>query len=93
MDQGQLPPEKKELLLKITRAQFTTLGQVEAMRKRLAELETAYEELKSGQVKISDTVYPGVKITIGSLIKPVQEELRFVTFYADAGEIKFRPLR
>ena len=93
MDQNQLPPEKKELLLKITRAQFTTLGQVETMRKRLAELETAYEELKSGQVKISDTVYPGVKITIGSLIKPIQEELRFVTFYADAGEIKFRPFR
>ena len=93
MDQNQMPPEKKELLLKITRAQFTTMGQVETMRKRLCELEAAYEELKNGQIKISDYVYPGVKITIGSLVKPIQEELRFVVFYAEAGEIKFRPFK
>ena len=93
MDQKQMPPEKKELLLKITRAQFTTMGQVETVRKRLCEVEAAYEELKSGQIKISDYVYPGVKITIGSLVKPIQEELRFVIFYADAGEIKFRPYK
>ncbi|MBP2667414.1 MAG: Flagellar Assembly Protein [Firmicutes bacterium] len=93
MDQGQMPPEKKELLLKITRAQFTTMGQVETMRKRLGELETAYEELRSGQIKISDYVFPGVKITIGSLIKPIQQEVRFVTYYAEAGEIKFRPFK
>ncbi len=93
MDQNQMPPEKKELLLKITRAQFTTMGQVETMRKRLCELESAYEELKNGQIKISDYVYPGVKITIGSLVKPIQEELRFVVFYAEAGEIKFRPFK
>ena len=93
MDQSQLPPEKKELLLKITRAQFTTMGQVETMRKRLCEVEAAYEELKGGQIKISDYIYPGVKITIGALVKPIQEELRFVTFYAEAGEIKFRPYK
>ena len=93
MDQNQMPPEKKELLLKITRAQFTTMGQVETMRKRMFELEAAYEELKNGQIKISDYVYPGVKITIGSLVKPIQEELRFVVFYAEAGEIKFRPFK
>lgn len=93
MDQSQLPPEKKELLLKITRAQFTTMGQVETMRKRLCELESAYEELKGGQIRISDYIYPGVKITIGALVKPIQEELRFVTFYAEAGEIKFRPYK
>ena len=93
MDQNQMPPEKKELLLKITRAQFTTMGQVETMRKRMFELEAAYEELKNGQIKISDYVYPGVKITIGPLVKPIQEELRFVVFYAEAGEIKFRPFK
>ena len=63
------------------------------MRKKMAELEIAYEELKGGQVKVSDYVYPGVKIVIGSLVKPISEEYRFVVFYADAGEIKFRPFK
>lgn len=93
IDPESLPPEKKELLLKLTRAQFSTLGQVDTMRKRMCELETAYEELKGGQIKISDFVYPGVKIVVGPLIKPIQEEVRFVTFYSDAGEIKIRPFK
>ncbi len=93
IDKAKLPPEKQELLLKITRAQFSTMGQVETMRKKMAELEIAYEELKGGQVKVSDYVYPGVKIVIGSLVKPISEEYRFVVFYADAGEIKFRPFK
>lgn len=93
IDKNKLPPEKQELLLKITRAQFSTMGQVETMRKKMAELEAAYEELKGGQVKVSDYVYPGVKIVIGSLVKPISEEYRFVVFYADAGEIKFRPFK
>ncbi len=93
MDQNQMSPDKKELLLKITRAQFTTMGQVESLRKKLDELEIAYEELRGGQIKISDYIYPGVKIVIGQLVKPIQEEFRFVVFYADSGEIKFRPLK
>jgi len=93
IDQNLLAPEKKDLLLKLTRAHFTTLGQVETMRKRMCELEIAYEELKGGQIKISDYVYSGVKIVIGALVKPIQEDARFVTYYAEAGEIKFRPFK
>lgn len=93
MDQNSLSPDKKELFLKLTRAQFTTLGHVNSMRQRMNELEAAYEDLKDGQVKISDIVFPGVKIMIGSLVKPVQEIFRYVIFYAEAGEIKVRPFK
>lgn len=93
IDPNLLPPEKKELLLKITKAQYSTMGQVETMRKRLTEVEAAYEDLKGGQIKISDYVHPGVKIVIGALIKPIQETSRFLVYYMDAGEIRFRPLK
>lgn len=93
LDPAQMTPEKKELQLKITRAQFTTMGQVDAMKKRMAVLETAFDELRGGQIKISDYVYPGVKIVVGALVKPVQQEHRFVVFFAEAGEIKFRPYK
>ena len=77
IDQNLLPPDKKEMMLKLTRAQFSAMGQVETARKRLCELESALEELRGGQVRISDYVYPGVKIVIGSLVKPVQETARY----------------
>ena len=93
IDQNLLPPDKKEMMLKLTRAQFSAMGQVETARKRLCELESALEELRGGQVRISDYVYPGVKIVIGSLVKPVQETARYITYYADAGDIKIRPFK
>ena len=93
IDQNLLSPEKKEMMLKLTRAQFSAMGQVETSRKRLCELEAACEELRGGQVRIADYVYPGVKIVIGSLVKPIQEITRYVTYYADGGDIKIRPFK
>ncbi len=69
------------------------MNQVETMRKRMGELEDILDNMKAGQIRISDYVYPGVKIVLGALIKPIQDMLRFVVFYAEAGEIKFRPLK
>jgi len=93
IDPNLLPPDKKEMLLKLTRTQFTLLGQSETKRKRITELEAILDDMRGGQIKVSDYVYPGVKIVIGSLVKPIQETIRFVVYYADAGEVKFRPFK
>ena len=93
MDLNMLTPEKKEMLLKLTRNQFVTKGQIEAKRNRLCELETELEELKGGQIRIADYVFPGVKVVIGSLMKPIQEIARYVTYYADGGDIRIRPFK
>lgn len=60
--------------------------------KRLCVLEAGLEELKGGQVRISDYAYPDVKIVIGAVIKPIMEISRYVTYYADGGEVLIRPL-
>ena len=88
MDQRTLPDDKKEMLLKLTKAQFQLAGQVETMRNRLLEIELAFEEMKHGKIKVSDTIHPGTKIVIGSLVKPIRETAQFVTYFAEDGEIK-----
>lgn len=93
IDQRTMPNDKKEMLLKLTKAQFQLAGQVENMRNRIIEIELAFEEMKHGRIKIADTVYPGIKIVIGSLVKPVREITRFVTYYAEEGEIKTAPYK
>jgi len=90
---ADLPPEKREMMLKLTKAQFHLAGQVEAMRRRIAEIELLFEEMRYGRIRVSDTVYPGVKIVIGTLVKPIRETLKFVSFYADEGEIKIGSFR
>ncbi|HEY3426930.1 MAG TPA: FapA family protein [Negativicutes bacterium] len=88
MDQSTMPPEKKEMLLKLTKVLFNLVGQIETMRNRLNEIELALEEMRFGRIKVADTMYPGVKVVIGTLIKPIREALKFVSLYADEGEIK-----
>lgn len=88
LDQHTIPPEKREMLLKLTKAQFHLVGQAETIRTRMATIEGEFEEMRAGRIKVSDTMYPGVKVVVGTLVKPVRDILKFVSLYAEDGEIK-----
>ena len=88
MDQHSMPPDKREMLLKLTKAQFHLVGQVDTMRTRMTAIEGEFEEMRAGRIKASDVIYPGVKVVVGTLVKPVRDTLKFVSLYAEDGEIK-----
>ena len=83
-----LSQEKKEVLLKLTKAQFPLSAKVESLRKRLIEIEESFEDLKTGKIRVSDVIYPGVKVVIGSVLKNIREEQKYVSFYEEDGDIK-----
>lgn len=87
-DQASLPPEKREMALRLTKANFQLIGQVDTMKNRIGEIEQSFIEMRNGRIRISDTVHPGVKIVVGTLVKPIRETVRYVTFYSEDGEIK-----
>ena len=86
-DLNSLPPEKRDIMLKMTKAQFQLAGQVESMRARMVEIELSLEEMRNGRVRVMDTVYPGVKIVLGNLVKFIREPEKFVSYYAEDGDI------
>lgn len=88
MDQSSMPADKREMLLKLTKAQFHLVGQIETMRNRMAEIELAFEEMKYGRIRVAESIYPGVKIVVGALIKPIREQLSYTSFFAEDGDIK-----
>lgn len=88
MDQSTMPPDKREMLLKLTKAQFHLTGQGETMRNRMTVIQNEFEEMREGRIKVADVIYPGVKIVVGTLIKPVVEAIKFASLYAQDGEIK-----
>jgi uncharacterized protein len=87
-NQATLSPDKREMFLKMTKANFHLAGQVDVLRSRNIEIEKTFTEMRNGRIRISDTVHPGVKIVVGTLIKPIRETMRFVSFYSEDGEIK-----
>lgn len=86
-----LSPAKKELLLKLTKSQFPLAGEVKRLKDRLIEIEDSFENLKSGKVKVSEKVYPGVKIIVGSVMRNINTLMQHCSFYEEDNEIKIGP--
>ncbi len=87
-NQSTLPPDRQELLLKLTQTQFPLAAKIEAMRNRMVELDLKFEEGRYGRIRIADTAYPGTEIMIGTQVKSIRSQHRAVSFYVDDGEIK-----
>ncbi|MHC1746230.1 MAG: DUF342 domain-containing protein [Negativicutes bacterium] len=90
-DQAALTPEKREMSLRLTKTNFQLMGQVDTIQNRIREIEQSFMEMRNGRIRVSDTVHPGVKIVVGTLVKPIRETIRYVTFYSEDGEIKSGP--
>ena len=88
MDRSHLSMEKKELLLKLTQGQFHLMGQTEALHRRINEIDMAFESMRFGRIKVHDRIAAGTKLIIGSLIKPLRDDFKYVKFYVDDGEIR-----
>lgn len=88
MDQYTMSPDKREMLLKLTKAQFHLVGQGKTMGSRMAVIQGEFAGMLAGRIKVADTIYPGVKVVVGTLVKPIGEILKFTSLYAEDGEIK-----
>ncbi|MEW6203556.1 MAG: FapA family protein, partial [bacterium] len=85
--QGALPPDKKDLLLQLTRAQFHLMGQLKKLETREEELEEMLASAFKGKVTISETIYPGVKLIIKQAVLHIRDTIHATVFYEQDGEI------
>lgn len=85
---GALPPDKKDLLLQLTRAQFHLMGQLKKLEQREEELEEILSSSYKGKVTVSDNIYPGVKLIIKQAVLHVRDMINSTSFYEQEGEIQ-----
>ncbi len=91
---GALPPDKKDLYLKMTRAMFQLRGQLDRLKKRKEEIEEIMNKVKrEGKVVVRGVVYPGVRIVVRGAKYIVKEPLKEVVFSREGNEIKIGALR
>jgi uncharacterized protein (DUF342 family) len=88
---AELPPDKKEMLAKSIQAKLQMTQQLTVNSKDIKELETYLEELSRGKIKVSDVLYPGSKVIIGSSTMYVKDPLKYLSLYRSNGEIKIGP--
>lgn len=93
LDKTGLNQDKREMLLRLTKANFHLIGQAETLRNRIAEIELAFADLRTGCIKVADTIHPGVKLMIGNVVKTIRDATKYATIYVEDGEINISPYK
>jgi len=83
-----LPEDKKVLLAKSVQLKLQLQQKQEQILNEQNELETYFEELSKGKIKVYDVVYPGSRIIIGSSMMYIKDSIKFVAFCRMNAEIK-----
>ncbi|MDF2570674.1 MAG: hypothetical protein K0R55_2278 [Sporomusa sp.] len=94
-DQGteQLTTEKRERYRKHELEYKALPDRMEEMRQRISNIECILNSAKPGRVRVSSYIYPGTKVSIGTLTRVINDSLQFVSFYVVGGAITFSSLR
>ncbi|MGE5576414.1 MAG: FapA family protein [Syntrophothermus sp.] len=89
VEQGrQLMDKEKDLLLKLSETYEQLQEETNMLRERLSQTEKMLENATRGQVRATQTVHPGTKISIGNATILIRDELAKVLFYLQDGEIR-----
>ena len=72
----------------MNRSQFPLAGLIERDQKLIQQMEADMEAMKNGRVRVSDVIYPGVRLTINSVMKNIQIEAKHCTLYVKDDDIK-----
>lgn len=71
-------------------AEYNALPErVEEILQRITDIESILSSLKPGKISVSNVIYPGVKVSLGSLTRVINDSLKYLSLYAHEGEIKF----
>lgn len=84
----ELPLDKKILLAKSVKLKIQLQQSQEQVINEQSEMETYFEELSRGKVKVNDVIYPGSRIIIGSSLMHIKDSIKFVSFYRINAEIR-----
>jgi len=91
---GQLPPDKRDMMAKLTRTQFKLMTDQKKWEEVKAKLDAKAKDMqttKRGKVNCLGIVYTGVKIIVNKAQRTVNDELKYCTFVEKNGEVQVLP--
>jgi len=88
-----LTATKKEQLLRVLEDFQVLRKEMAEIEERLVFLENEFERAHSAKVKVLQTAYPGVRVSIGQAVYIVNDPIKYSAFVLDEGEVRLSPLR
>ena len=79
IDISRLPQERIDQINALTRSQFPLAGKLKRDESEIKRLEEELSKMQNGRIRVSDTIYPGARISIHSIMMNVQSEIKRAT--------------
>ena len=79
IDVNKLPKSRLESINALTRSQFPLAGKIKRDEKRMIEIEQQLLSMKQGKIRVSGTIYPGVRLSVNNILKSIQSEYKHCT--------------
>ncbi|HBF36663.1 MAG TPA: hypothetical protein DDW50_05015 [Firmicutes bacterium] len=87
--------DKKEMLQNLVKTSY-------ALKAQIAEIETTHQDIMAeiqnptrerGRIRVKETMYPGVRVTMGKTTIMIQDEIKYASLVYSEGEIQVQPYR
>ncbi|MDA8233817.1 MAG: FapA family protein [Clostridia bacterium] len=94
LEQAQgLAEDKKVMLVKVTRSYHQLTANAQELREKVQELENQLQESERGRVMVEGIIHPGVKVTIGTSILHVRDNIQYACLTREDQEVKVGSFR
>ncbi len=87
-NQNKLDKRKKDLYDDLKKAKLSLNIDIDKLEKEKTKINDELKRTTNGQIKVADTIYPGVKVVIGDSYMFIKKEMKRCTFYREGGEIR-----
>lgn len=89
---GALTPEKQEMLQKSIRTKVFLSTRLNEYKEEIVEVDAKLQHDSNGRIKAYTCIYPGTKVSIGTCLMYVKENLAGCTLHRDGADIRVGPI-
>lgn len=90
-DTSRLPENRIAQIATLTRSQFPLAGKIKREEKLIEELQEELEKMEDGKIRVADIIYPGVSVSVNSIKRNFQTEVRGCTLTVQEDEVTIGP--
>ena len=88
--EGFLTPDKQEMMTTSMRNVIMIEQEITKLKKEYEEIKEAMGEEKNAIVRVSDAVYPGVRLMFGDVSMFVKKKYDYCSFIRDGADVKLQ---
>jgi len=89
---GALTPEKQEIMVKSVRTKIYLANRIEEIKVEIGQIDERMQQEANGKIKAYSNIYPGTKVSIGSCMMFVKDNLQYCSLYRDGADIRIGAL-